>query len=80
MSVEVRSAGPLLELTSPRALFPAGYVDGGPDAGGNYHTYAVSRDGQRFLIPRAPASSDAQTSTLPDPIAVIVNWAASLKK
>jgi hypothetical protein len=44
---------------------------------GIFHTYAVSADGQRFLIPHSP-SSDTANRTMP--IAVVVNWAAGLKK
>jgi hypothetical protein len=45
--------------------------------GGPYHTYAVSPDGQRFLIPR-PVSTDQQTTATP--IVVVLNWLEGLKK
>ena len=68
-----------LELTPPRVLFASDRVEAGEDLGGSYHTYAVSRDGQRFLIPRAPSSAGAAAATMPDPIAGILNWAAGVK-
>jgi Tol biopolymer transport system component len=76
MSVELRPNGPLLEVGEPRALFDSGYVTAGPDLALTYHTYAVSRDGKRFLIPR-PVSA---TSTVPDRIQVILNWASTLRQ
>jgi hypothetical protein len=44
--------------------------------GGNYHTYAVSPDGQRFLIPRPVAGSGVVG---PSPITVVLNWTEPLK-
>jgi hypothetical protein len=41
-----------------------------------YHIFAVSADGQRFLVPHLP-SGDTAGLTLP--IAVVENWAAGLK-
>ena len=41
----------------------------------NYHTYAVSADGQRFLAPRQPAVDASNRS-----LTVVVNWSALLKK
>jgi hypothetical protein len=57
-------------------IFDSGYVSAGPDLVITYHTYAVSRDGKRFLIPR-PVSA---TSTVPDRIEVILNWASTLRQ
>jgi hypothetical protein len=42
-----------------------------------YHTFAVSRDGQRFLIPH-PASKTALPESLP--LSIVVNWTAALGK
>jgi hypothetical protein len=41
-----------------------------------YHLYAVSADGQRFLIPRPASGSADETAS---PIVVILNWTAALK-
>jgi hypothetical protein len=55
-----------------RVLFDSGYVN--LSSGGNYHT-AVSRDGQRFLIPRP-----CRTLSTPfHAITVVLNWAAAIK-
>jgi predicted neuraminidase len=57
MAASVDLSGPTAISVSPRALFDSGYVNlSHPD--GNYFPYAVSADGQRFLIPRlvAPAA------------------------
>jgi len=44
----------------------------------NYHTYAVSPDGQRFLIPRPESAGDADAA--PAPITVVVNWTRALAR
>src|SRR5215471_7949396 len=75
MAVDVKAVGAAFEAGTPRALFDSGYVN--LSAGGSsYHTYAVSRDGQRFLIPR-PLSSGADF--LSSPIVVVTNWAEGMK-
>jgi eukaryotic-like serine/threonine-protein kinase len=78
MAVDVRSSGSTFEVGTRKELFDSPYVNlphiGG---GGPYHAYAVSADGQRFLIPHPPS---ADTANLARPIAVVVNWAAGLKK
>jgi Tol biopolymer transport system component len=64
----------------PVELFSTGYVNF-PHGGGSFLPYAVSPDGQRFLIPRperpdlSAAGDVAQT-----PITVIFNWAATIKR
>jgi len=76
MAVDVTSSGSTFEAGSPKELFDSPYINlahsgTGPGAG-PYHTFAVSADGQRFLIPHPP-STDAATVTMP--IAVVENWA-----
>jgi Tol biopolymer transport system component len=79
MAVEVRSAGSTFEVGAPKALFDSLLVGNlAHPSGGNYHPYAVSRDGQRFLIPSFPASSSAADAAS-SPIAVVLNWAAGLR-
>jgi eukaryotic-like serine/threonine-protein kinase len=75
MAVDVRSTGTMFEAGTPKALFDSGYLNVGHS--GYYHTYAVSQDGQRFLIPRPPATSAATTDS--PPIVVVLNWAAGLR-
>lgn len=48
-------------------LFPAAVVS-------NYNMYAVSKDGQRFLVNRS------QSAATPTPLTVIVNWTSTLQK
>jgi len=60
------SRGPRLEFGTPRPMFE---LRGIATDGFNY---AVSADGQRFLVARA-------TDTAPTPITVVVNWPALLK-
>ena len=75
MAVDVKSTGTTLEAGTPKALFDTGYIN--LLHTGNYHTYAVSPDGQRFLIPRPPASSTVDSGSAP--IAVVLNWAAGIR-
>jgi len=75
MAVDVRSGGSAFEAGTPRPLFDSGYVDLA-EGGRNYHTYAVSADGQRFLIPRAAATVTQYASP---PIAVVLNWAEGIR-
>jgi serine/threonine protein kinase len=75
MSVEIRTNGTILQPGSPKALFDFNSIGALPHSF-IYHTYAVSADGQRFLIP-SPASSSAEETA--SPIVVILNWTASLK-
>jgi Tol biopolymer transport system component len=67
MAVEIRVNGSSIQPGEPRALFDSAYVNVN-HPGGNYHTFAVSPDGQRFLIPRPDLSTapDARTLTLFD--------------
>jgi hypothetical protein len=51
----------------PTPLFPAGAVS-------VHNTYAVTRDGQRFLVNRP------QNAATTAPLTVIVNWTSTLRK
>ena len=46
----IASRPPSIEVAKPRPLFDSEYINFGHPS--NYHTFAVSPDGQRFLIPR----------------------------
>ncbi len=74
MAVDVKSSASTFEAGTPKELFDSAYINLGHVA--NYQTYAVSADGQRFLIPRPFNVSEATAA----PIAVVLNWAAALKK
>jgi hypothetical protein len=76
ISVKVNPAGPTFEYGDPTVLFDSLFANAGH--GTPYQAFAVSPDGQRFLIPR-PEGVDEQGTT-PTPITVVLNWAAGLKK
>ena len=76
ISVKVNPTGPTFEYGDPTALFDSLFANAGH--GTPYQPFAVSPDGQRFLIPR-PEGVDEQ-GTAPTPITVVLNWAAELKK
>jgi Tol biopolymer transport system component len=69
MVVDVNGTGSTFDAGVPRRLFETEYIN--LPHTWNYHTYAVSPDGQRFLIPR-PAGQAASASS--SPIAVFLNW------
>jgi Tol biopolymer transport system component len=71
MAVAVDDSGSALALGAPQRLFPSGYMNVG-HAGGAWHTYAVSGDGQRFLIPRPVAALEGEAPSTP--ISVVLNW------
>jgi hypothetical protein len=75
VGVDVKSNGSTFEAGTATELFETGYIN--ILSGHPYNTFAVSADGQRFLIPRFPAMATAMTSA---PIVVVLNWAASLAK
>ena len=77
MAVDVKSSGTAFEASAPKELFDTVYINLGHPGGGPYHTYAVSPDGQRFLIPRARSTDQQTTAT---PIVVVFNWLEELKQ
>jgi Tol biopolymer transport system component len=76
ISVKVNPAGPTFEYGDPSELFDSGYINFAH--GLNYLTYAVSADGQRFLIPRPESARSGEIASAP--ITVVLNWTAGLKK
>jgi Tol biopolymer transport system component len=71
MAVTTTTTDKTLDASTPVALFDTAY-DNAAIRGhtGYWNTFAVSRDGMKFLIPR-PESTEA---TVPTPITVVVNW------
>ncbi len=69
MSVEVRTS-PGFEARPPKVLFQTQAV-----SAAGYHTYAVTADGQRFLINSLGGGEIAST-----PLTVVLNWQAGLKR
>ena len=55
MAADLNVTGSSLRPGAPRPLFESGYVNLNHPS--NYHTYSVSPDGQRFLIPRIAANT-----------------------
>jgi hypothetical protein len=73
--VRVNQTGPTFEYGDPTELFDSGYVNF--SHGSYYHTYAVSPDGQRFLIPRPEGPNPGSTAA---PITVVFNWSAAVAR
>ena len=69
MAAEVRANGPSLEVVRVEALFGGLVVSGSAVI-----SYDVSLDGQRFLV-TMPSGAAA-----PEPLTVVQNWTAGLKK
>ena len=74
MAVEVRATGSALEVGAPKQLFRTQILGGLGSGTNTAWRYAVSKDGQRFLMNAAIE----QTASVP--ITVVTNWTASLKK
>jgi len=58
---------------SPKALFPTGLVS-------TNNMYAVTRDGQRFLVDAGPLALGLAQRPQITPLTVIVNWTSMLQK
>jgi hypothetical protein len=76
VSVKINSAGTILNYDAPAELFDGGRLN-------NTHSsppypYDVSPDGQRFIIARATSPGGENPAF--QPITVILNWTASLKR
>jgi Tol biopolymer transport system component len=69
LSVTVNATDTGFQYGDPAELFESGYINF--THGLNYHTFAVSPDGQRFLIPRPEGMADGSQ---PAPITVVINW------
>ena len=80
MAVDIRSNGSMFDSGTPKELFDSPYVavpHNTATGASSFHTFAVSADGQRFLIPHSPSGDNASQAM---PIAVVQNWAAGLRK
>jgi hypothetical protein len=80
----VSASGATFEPGSPKEVVIILVVNL-PHSGGDYHTYAISPDGQRILynqfVPPATAAATGQLG--PDPpsgLMVALNWSSALKK
>jgi Tol biopolymer transport system component len=79
MAVELTVDGGGVSAGKPRKLFLSSLLGSNHPGPPGYWRYAVSRDGQRFLIPVNPRSTEFNNAISP-PMAVVQNWAAGLKK
>jgi Tol biopolymer transport system component len=77
IAVAIKTAGSTLESSTPEPLFDTLY-NNAAIAGhtGNWNTFAVSADGQKFLIPRPEVNAPAAAS----PVSVVVNWTSAIKE
>jgi Tol biopolymer transport system component len=77
MAIEIKDGSGSFEYGTAKELFDSQYENYNHGNGGNWHTYAVTRDGQRFLIPRpleaAPVASGSSFN-------VVLNWDLLLTK
>jgi len=71
MVVDVKAVGDAFVRGTPRELFAVPFAT----AGSTITRYAVTKDGQRFIMAAEPAGA-AET----DPIYVTVNWLAGISK
>src|SRR5262249_37342877 len=78
MAIPVNPSGSSFQWGAPQPLFDTGYVGVLGAHRGSYHDYAVSPDGQRFLIPR-PESALAGAVTEP-PVIIVLNWPTLLTR
>ena len=79
VAVAINATGSTFESSTPRPLFDSGYINSGFGHTGNWNTFAISSDGQRFLIPR-PESNLTGAALSNTPITVVLNWTATLPK
>jgi Tol biopolymer transport system component len=71
--VKLTADGQSLETGTPAALFPVRVADGPVSVANNKQQYAVSADGQRFLVNLAVDEGTAS------PITLILNWQGKAK-
>jgi Tol biopolymer transport system component len=74
MSVAVKATETTFDASAPKELFDS--ANPNLNHNGPYLPYAVSPDGQRFLLPQSPASGTQATA----PVVVVINWAAGLQR
>ena len=79
----VNGVGASFEHAAPKPLVNMRAINFA-HAGGDYHTYAVSPDGQRFLyfqfVVPVVAAAQAAGPDHPSGLMIAMNWASGLKK
>jgi dipeptidyl aminopeptidase/acylaminoacyl peptidase len=78
VAVGISTAGSNFQSSAPHPLFDSGFSGAGFGHISVTNYYAVSSDGQRFLIPRPESNLTADVTNTP--ITVVLNWTAALKK
>jgi dipeptidyl aminopeptidase/acylaminoacyl peptidase len=76
-AIDVNSGGPTFSAGMATNLFNERFGSNNAGGGHPYANYAVSADGQRFLVAR-PSARDLDSG--PPSIAVVLNWQDGLKK
>ena len=76
VSVKVNPAGPTFEYGDAVEVFESGFANIPHRV--NYHAFAVSPDGQRFLVQRPELEGIQAFASAP--ITIVLNWTAGLKK
>jgi hypothetical protein len=76
MAASWNASGEVGEAGSPRSLFDSDFALAPHPS--PYQPYAVTADGQRFLIPRPPATVAPNTDAAP--IVVVQDWRTLLRK
>jgi Tol biopolymer transport system component len=78
VSVSINATAGRFEFSQPKVLFDSGYIYASFGHTGTWNAFAVSPDGQRFLIPRPdPGVVSAAANT---PMNIVLNWRSALKK
>ena len=72
MAVAIKATADSFEYETPKALFEARALAGAGGSGPQGYFYDVTRDGQRFL---AIEHGDTE-----EPLTLVTNWQARLKK
>ncbi len=70
MEIAVKEKGSSVEIGAPHQVFQTPLQFGGPFS----RAYSVAPNGQRFLVSALPQGS------APEPLTLVVNWTAGLKK
>jgi Tol biopolymer transport system component len=85
LSAPVKTGGAVFEASDPKEVVRT-IAHGLPHSGGDYHTYDVSPDGERFLLLQfvPPQGADQAVAALgPDPpfgLVAALNWTSALEK
>jgi serine/threonine-protein kinase len=78
MAVEIDGSGAVPKAGTPHRLFDVSYAGGRQFFDGYVFNFDVSGDGQRFLVTATQRLS--ATDGVTNPIAVVLNWSASVRK